>query len=103
MSRQRGWRKPPGAVYVGRPTRWGNPFRVDELGPEEAVARYAAQLRADPARVAEARSTLAGRDLLCWCALDQPCHADVLLAVANPASAVRSSIPAALRDDPFPP
>ena len=83
MSRQRGWRKPAGAVYVGRPTRWGNPYRVDELGRQEAVARYAAHLAADPALAAEARSALAGRDLLCWCPLDEPCHADVLLAVAN--------------------
>lgn len=30
-----------------------------------------------------ARYELGGRDLACWCPLDQPCHADVLLELAN--------------------
>ncbi len=82
--RQAGWRMPPGAVYVGRPTRWGNPWRVEDLGAAEAVARYRADLFADPSRVVVVRRELGGRDLACWCRLDAVCHADVLLAVANP-------------------
>jgi hypothetical protein len=31
----------------------------------------------------EARRELGGRDLVCWCPIDQPCHADVLLEIAN--------------------
>lgn len=31
LKRTRGWRKPPGAVVVSRPSRWGNPFRVGDL------------------------------------------------------------------------
>jgi hypothetical protein len=75
---------PAGVVYVGRPTRWGNPWRVEEIGAAEAVARYRAELLADPGRVAVVRRELGGRDLACWCRLDAACHADVLLSVANP-------------------
>ena len=81
---------PAGAVYVGRPTRSGNPFVVaDETADggassrTEAVRRYRSWLAARPAMVAAARSELAGRDLACWCPLEEPCHADVLLEVAN--------------------
>lgn len=93
--RTRGWRMPDGAVYVGRPTKWGNPFRVVESTPRaEAVERYRALLRADGRlsvdgweyfypSISQARAELADRDLVCWCPLDQPCHADVLLEVAN--------------------
>lgn len=83
--RRAGWRMPSGAVYVGRPTRWGNPWPVAELGRVEAVARYRAALLADPARLTAARRELAGWDLACWCPLDVACHADVLLELANPA------------------
>ncbi len=89
---------PEGAVYVGRPTRWGNPFRV---GPQDDYLKDFGVLTAQQAvdlftlhigpmgnfeyeneTLAELRS-LAGRDLACWCPLDSPCHADVLLAIAN--------------------
>ena len=86
--RQPGWRKPEGAIYVGRPSRWGNPFKVgNDAG--ELVARYRTWLL-DPNRrdgdgpsIAEIRHELRGRDLGCWCDFDQPWHADVLLKVAN--------------------
>lgn len=50
-----------------------------------AVRFYRADLVAGRLRVSvdEVRQALAGRDLACWCPLDQPCHADVLLAIAN--------------------
>lgn len=83
MRRTRGWRKPPDAIYVGRPTKWGNPFRVDELGRAEAVRRFRAWIEADAALRAQARAELRGRDLLCWCPIDEPCHADVLVDVSN--------------------
>jgi hypothetical protein len=50
-------------------------------GREKAIQLYREQLAADPALAAAVR-----RDLACWCPLDQPCHADVLLAVANGAA-----------------
>jgi hypothetical protein len=95
--RTRGWRMPEGAVYVGRPTKWGNPWRVDPTmqtwwsvrDRTLAVTLFRDALdgnRGDrygyPSDV-EIRAELAGRALACWCPLDQPCHADVLLEIAN--------------------
>jgi hypothetical protein len=89
LSRAKGWRKPENAVVVARPTVWGNPYRAGETiaSRTEAVRRYEADLLAGRLRVTagDARERLAGKDLACWCSLDGPCHADVLLAVANAA------------------
>ena len=128
--RTKGWRMPKGAVYVGRPTVFGNPFRAykcdccgywdvrDDNGmtylvdhkyvqrhdirvnpftwttktqaERESVRLYGDELtywlggrmKWDPA-FREAVEALRGRDLVCWCPLDRPCHADVLLDLAN--------------------
>ena len=83
--RAKGWRLPPGARYVGRPTRWGNPFPISASRPRaEAVARYREWVTTQPDLLEAARAELAGRDLVCWCPLGEPCHADVLLELANP-------------------
>jgi hypothetical protein len=77
---------PAGAVRVTRPGRWGNPHKIGpDCPPEVAVARFRADLEAGRLRVTvdDVRRELAGRDLACWCPLDRPCHADVLLEVAN--------------------
>lgn len=98
-SRQRGWRKPEGAIYVGRGSEWGNPWRVGDwlmthagmpcgpqyarefvITPEIAVALYQSAFELD---IPEAVRQLRGHDLMCWCPLDQVCHADWLLAVSN--------------------
>ena len=86
LRRTRGWRKPPGAVVVSRPSKWGNPFRIGDpakggLTRQEAVVAYRHMARSnlDESELAELR----GHDLACWCPLDQPCHADVLLELAN--------------------
>ena len=83
-SRRKGVRLPAGAVVVTRPTKWGNPHPL-ELGREEAVHRYRQDLLAGRLAVTvdDARQELRGRDLACYCALDEPCHADVLLELAN--------------------
>jgi hypothetical protein len=84
LRRTKGWRKPVGAVVVARPTRWGNPFKVGEPGirtAEDAVRLYRQWLSGAPVR--DRVSELAGCDLACWCPLDQPCHADLLLELAN--------------------
>lgn len=95
--RTKGWRAPEGAVYVGRPSRWGNPFPAYGTSPEEratATLLFANLLAnrcttPNPEHLLrypsddEIRRELAGRDLMCWCPLDQHCHADVLLALAN--------------------
>ena len=96
LSRTRGWRLPEGAVVVSRPTRWGNPYAVGDPGITDratAVRRYRAMLARDDALRARARDALRGRDLACWCPLDGPCHADVLLEVANAAECDEVGIP----------
>lgn len=66
---------PKDAVYVGRPTKWGNPFTHLPNGTlakfvvkdrDEAVDRYEAWLLAQPALVAAAKRELRGKDLVCW-------------------------------------
>lgn len=74
---------PSDAVYVGRPSKWGDPFVITaRTSREQALAKYLdyahAQLRNDPTWVDELR----GKDLVCWCA-PLPCHADILLVLAN--------------------
>lgn len=89
LQRTKGWRKPEGAVVVARPTKWGNPFAID--GDErhtraDCVRDYRLWLAHSPDgdRVARAAAAeIRGKDLCCWCPLDQPCHADVLLEIAN--------------------
>ena len=85
LSRKKGFRLPAGAVVVSRPTKWGNPFKPGKLTRAQAVASYRRDLMAGKLRVsaADARTELRGHDLACWCSLDGPCHADVLLKVAN--------------------
>jgi hypothetical protein len=111
-SRAKGWRMPEGAVYVGRPGKWGNPFTCaavvnwhlgdyydDRLAiwREEARDIYRAWATGaqppkywmdapEPYQVAPFAldlRELRGKPLVCWCRLDQPCHADVLLELAN--------------------
>lgn len=76
-----------GAVYVGRPSLFGNPFRI---GPDAArdvvIAKYRAWLMAQPVLLARVKSELRGKDLVCWCS-PEACHADVLIDVANQALA----------------
>ena len=86
LRRSKGWRKPPGAAVVSRPSRWGNPFPVADYGRAEAVRLYRDRLLADPALIETARAELAGRDLACWCKLTDLCHADVLLELVNNAA-----------------
>lgn len=98
--RTKGWRMPEGAVCVDRSTKWGNPFEIGcgvvvrhadgegvYLGKvetrDQAVSWYRAFISHYPHVEQRARDQLRGKDLACWCPLDQPCHADVLLEVAN--------------------
>lgn len=88
---------PANAVYVGRPTKWGNPYRVGSmlvLTGKKAGQRIDADgvveffrhtvMHDSNAAAREAiRRELVGRDLACWCPLDGPCHADILLEIAN--------------------
>jgi hypothetical protein len=57
---------------------------VQDATREQAVAMFCDWLVLVPRLAEAARAELPGRDLMCWCPLDEPCHADVLLAIANP-------------------
>jgi hypothetical protein len=89
LRRTEGWRKPAGAIVVSRPTRFGNPFPVVNGDRATAVTRYRQWLADDTPSTRLRRPTrddiasLRGHDLACWCPLDQPCHADILLELAN--------------------
>jgi len=75
---------PPDAVYVGRPSKWGNPYRIEpDIGNtrELVIGAYREWLINQPLLL-EQLSELRGKDLVCWCA-PKPCHADVLLEMAN--------------------
>lgn len=100
LRRTKGWRKPP-SITVARPTKWGNPLPISDY----LVGYGGADLDSERRRMAvsdfrgildgrwpylaayptidEVRAELRGHDLACWCPLDQPCHADVLLELAN--------------------
>jgi len=120
--RTKGWKMPENTVYVGRGSRWGNPFVVGEpsgrfdgkdgrplgmrdkaevlvpaLTLEQAIEFYRNALEgyltpemfpaghdfSDRARPHGNLHALRGKNLACFCPLDQPCHADVLLELAN--------------------
>jgi hypothetical protein len=111
--RTKDYTQPLGTVYVGRPTKWGNPFKLTRDGwiMYKSTARhlldpwvywsvsggfttediielyekwlvgyfyqgYALPIHPDP-------KELKGANLSCWCPLDKPCHADILLKLAN--------------------
>lgn len=75
-------RKEPYDVYVGRPTKWGNPFKVGRDGTRrEVIAKYRAYLLEHETLMDELPE-LRGKILACWCA-PKACHADVLLELAN--------------------
>lgn len=88
LKRTKGWRTPKNCVRVCRPTIFGNPFKVGQdygggpLTRADAVEMFRVDPLCKPIWIA-AEHTLRGKDLGCWCPLDQPCHADVLLEIAN--------------------
>lgn len=81
---------PRDAVYVGRPTKWGNRWTHLNYGRgeikvatrEEAIEKYREWLMSQPDMIRQAKVELRGKDLVCWCA-PLACHADILMEVAN--------------------
>lgn len=70
-------------VYIGRGSKWGNPYRIGRDGTRaDVLALYRLHLAARPDLVAAARAELRGRDLVCFCA-PLACHGDILNEVAN--------------------
>lgn len=77
---------PENAVYVGRPTKWGNPYQVGRFGADtarDAVDQFRNFVIGNYSAFKDDIEELRGKDLACWCPLNQPCHADVLLELAN--------------------
>src|SRR4051794_39851631 len=92
---------PVGAMRITRPTRWSNPYPLDRYSRFEALTLYRGWLLGDPDAIVKARTAgcrlrlngsdlvdaarreLAGHDLACWCALELPCHGDLLLSVVE--------------------
>ena len=105
LSRKKGWRMPPNTVKVARPSKWGNPYRVINGDNEKAVRLFRRLFEVPPSRIRHlilaicsgrpgigegaildmklSLHELRGKNLACFCRLDQPCHADVLLELAN--------------------
>ena len=108
LSRAKGWRKPENTVVVARPGRWGNPFTRenaiasgyataatwqafvvecfrDWIGPSQSGRDWWQGPESERRRriFVEGISELRGKNLACWCKPGAPCHADVLLELAN--------------------
>jgi hypothetical protein len=104
--RTKGWKMPENTVYVGRGSKWGNPYRIkgrillvqrfyqpewvpydtierDDI-KEFAVKKYEGFIRCNSKRKGRYNlDELRGKNLACWCKPGDPCHADVLLKLAN--------------------
>lgn len=85
LSRRQGWRMPPNTVKVCRPGRWGNPYRVGVDGDQaECVELFRRNWGMfERLNHADIVKHLRGKNLACWCKAGTPCHADVLLSLAN--------------------
>jgi hypothetical protein len=74
---------PKDAVYVGRPSKWGNPYKIGINGTRsEVLLMYQVDLEDILKCYPWYLDELKGKDLVCWCA-PLPCHADILLELVN--------------------
>jgi hypothetical protein len=88
--RTKGWKKPDGAIYVGRGSKWGNihpigccPICNCNHTREDSFAEFEKECMDNPLFLATIRAELRGHDLMCWCGVSQICHGDILLRIAN--------------------
>lgn len=96
--RTKGWKMPPNTVYVGRPSKYGNPFYNRDATPaDKRTLTYGFQLHLEEhggirrtykgketfTSIDEIKLDLMGKNLACWCKKDEACHADILLKIAN--------------------
>ena len=73
---------PATAVYIGRGSKWGNPFRIGPDGDRAAVIAKHERWLAQQPQLLRSLDELRGRDLVCFCA-PLACHGDLLLRLAN--------------------
>lgn len=90
------------AQVVSRPSKWGNPFTIADMEARYGLDKEAARRKSielfgqwmdgtlpqelspgPPLDRAAIRAELGNRNLACWCSLDGPCHAEILLRIAN--------------------
>ena len=70
-------------IYIGRPSKWGNPFVIGPDGNRnDVVKKFEEYLMSNPALMEAAKQELKGKDLVCYCA-PLPCHGDILSRIAN--------------------
>lgn len=74
---------PFNAVYIGRPSKWGNPWEIGVHGTRaHVIALYRDYILNRPKLLAAVKKELVGKDLLCFCSPNS-CHGDFLLQLAN--------------------
>jgi|688.fasta_scaffold190153_4 hypothetical protein len=78
-------------VYIGRPSKWGNPFEIGKDGDRaEVIQKYREWVATQPNLMA-ALPELRGKVLGCWCA-PKACHGDVLVSLANDKDLARRAL-----------
>lgn len=81
--RTKGWKMPENTVYVGRGSKYGNPHHINALTTREMAINGYIYSNSHPMQVEIIRKDLRGKNLACWCKLNELCHADWLLEIAN--------------------
>jgi Domain of unknown function (DUF4326) len=90
--RIKGWKMPENTIYVGRPTKFGNPAKVGEIwltdfppieNNQKAVYLFEDYFLNNLLLQEQAKSELKGKNLACFCNLNEPCHADILIKFVN--------------------
>lgn len=98
--RTKGWKMPPNTVYVGRGSKFGNMWLITKTHSAlQACQLYSVtihsifdrydtnepedELSSNQVELVDSIRKLKGKNLVCWCSIDQPCHADILLEIAN--------------------
>jgi hypothetical protein len=100
--REKGWKAPEGTISVTRPGKWGNEFRFRPLpggwwavfcekrgyfngffATERLAAEHAVEMFEKHQLPGMDVSELFGKNIMCFCVLDMPCHGDSILEKAN--------------------
>lgn len=84
QKRTKGFKLPPDTISVARPHKWGNAFKIDDdTSRAQAVENHRARMMVRIEKNPDYLDELRGHNLACYCSLDERCHADTLIALAN--------------------